>query len=269
VRITIVREREWLKSWSLRRWLSLWLALLALWLLVWIVTPVAEWTGGDSTFPLLASLGVLTQAAVSVVALARAWPVSRVVRTAVIVLPVTWGVEAIGAATGVPFGHYDYTDALQPQLLGVPLLIPLAWLMMLPPAWAVAAVLHPAVRSEHARLVYAALSGAAFTAWDLYLDPQMVAHGLWIWEQPGSYFGIPWVNFAGWWAVATVLTWLVNPRDLSQRPLLIVYTLVWLFQAVGLGILWEQPGPALAGLLGMGVWAVAAWRKEWHVWRGQ
>jgi len=269
VRITIARERGWLERQSLRRWSLLWLALLALWLLVWIVTPLAGWTWGEDTFPLLASLGVLAQAAVSVVALAQAWPVSRLVRAAVVVLLLTWAVEAIGAATGVPFGSYGYTDALQPQLLGVPLLIPVAWLMMLPPAWAVGATLQPAVVGWRGRLRLAALSGAAFTAWDLYLDPQMVAHGLWRWEEPGGYFGIPWVNFLGWWATATALTWLVNPRDLPRRPLLIVYTLVWLFQAVGLGILWGQPGPALAGLLGMGVWAVAAWRREWRVWRGQ
>ncbi|GIV81792.1 MAG: hypothetical protein KatS3mg051_1146 [Anaerolineae bacterium] len=269
MRITIVRERGGLERWSRRRWPSLWLALLALWLLVWIVTPIAGWTWGDDAIPLLASLGVLAQAAVSMVALARAWPVSRLVRAAAIVLPLTWAVEAIGAATGVPFGHYDYTEALQPQLLGVPLLIPVAWLMMLPPAWAVSAALRPVAEGGGGRLGLAALSGAVFTAWDLYLDPQMVAHGLWQWEHPGGYFGIPWVNFLGWWATATALTWLVNPRDLPRRPLLIVYTLVWLFQAVGLGILWEQPGPALVGLLGMGIWALAAWRREWRVWRGQ
>ncbi len=269
MRITIVRERDWPKSWTRQGWPSLWLALLVLWLLVWIVTPIAGWTWGDDVIPLLASLGVLAQAAVSMVALARAWPLSRMMRAAVIVLSLTWAVEAIGAATGVPFGHYDYTDALQPQLLGVPLLIPLAWLMMLPPAWAVSATLRPVADGGRGRLRFAALSGAAFTAWDLYLDPQMVAHGLWEWEHPGGYFGIPWVNFLGWWATATALTWLVNPRDLPRRPLLIVYTLVWLFQAVGLGIMWEQPGPALVGLLGMGVWALAAWRREWRAWRGQ
>ncbi len=269
MRITIVRERRWSQGWSLRTWPLFWLALLALWLLVWIVTPIAGWKWGDDTFPLLASLGVLAQVAVSVVALARAWSISRVARAVTIVLPITWAVEAMGAATGVPFGHYDYTDALQPQLLGVPLLIPLAWLMMLPPAWAVSAALQAVDDGWHGRLRLAALSGAAFTAWDLYLDPQMVAHGLWEWERPGGYFGIPWVNFLGWWVTATALTWLVNPRDLPRRPLLTIYTLVWLFQAVGLGIMWGQPGPALSGLLGMGIWAVAAWRREWRVWRGQ
>lgn len=246
-----------------------WPVLLAAWLGVWIATPVAEWTWGDDTFPLLASLGVLTQTAVSLTALAQRWPMRRMARAALIVLPGTWAVEAVGAATGFPFGHYEYTSALQPQLVGVPLLIPLAWLMMLPPAWAVITALRPAGDGWRARALYAALSGMAFTAWDLYLDPQMVSHGLWVWEQAGGYFGIPWVNFVGWWAVATALTWLVTPSDLPHRPLLAVYTLVWIFQAAGLGALWGQPGPALAGLVGMGVWVVAAWYQEWQAWRGQ
>ena len=49
-----------------------------------------------------------------------------------------WAIEYLGSTTGFPFGRYHYTDRLQPQLGHVPLLIPLAWLMMLPPAWAVA-----------------------------------------------------------------------------------------------------------------------------------
>ncbi|MGQ9851529.1 MAG: carotenoid biosynthesis protein [Aggregatilineaceae bacterium] len=255
----LVRRRQSLRWWG---------ALLTVWLLVWIATPLAGWTWGDGTFPLLASLGVLAQVTVSLAALAQTWPVRRILRVAAIVLPGTWSVEAVGAATGVPFGHYDYTDALWPRLLGVPLLIPLAWLMMLPPAWAVATVLKPAITGWRARACYAAISGAAFTAWDFYLDPQMVARGLWVWEQPGGYWGIPWVNFAGWWLGATALTWLINPTNLPRRPLLVIYTLVWLFQAVGLGLLWDQPGPALVGLGGMGIWVLAAWWREWQAWRG-
>src|SRR5262249_37089207 len=36
-----------------------------------------------------------------------------------------FAVEAIGVATGFPFGTYDYSGQLGPKLLGVPLIIPL------------------------------------------------------------------------------------------------------------------------------------------------
>lgn len=242
-----------------------WIALLVIWLLALIATPIAVWTGGENTFPAMAVLGVIAQACVVLAALARAWPWSRIARATGFVVAGAWAAEALGTATGFPFGHYAYTDRLWPQVADVPLLIPLAWLMMLPPAWAVtAAILRQSERAPRGRaaLSFAVVSGLAFTAWDLYLDPQMVDRGLWTWDSPGGYFGIPWVNFLGWWAVATLITWLVRPADLPRRPLLIVYTLVWLFQAVGLGVFWGQPGPAAVGFVAMGAFAVAAWRQE-------
>ncbi|NDJ78088.1 MAG: carotenoid biosynthesis protein [Chloroflexi bacterium] len=239
-----------------------WLAMLGLWLAVLIATPIAGWVAGDATFPTMASLGVVAQASVTLMALAGVWPVARLVRAVLIVVTGTWAVEALGIATGFPFGHYEYTDALQPQAAGVPLLIPLAWLMMLPPAWAAAGALVPNVSDWRGRIAFAMLSGLAFTAWDLYLDPQMVERKLWVWNQGGAYFGIPLVNFVGWWTTATLLTLLIGPDQLPRLPLLAIYTLTWAFQAVGLGVFWGQPGPALAGFAGMGVLVWLAWRKE-------
>src|SRR3954454_20835073 len=45
-----------------------------------------------------------------------------------------FAVEAVGVATGFPFGVYDYSGELGPRLLGVPLIIPLAWTWMAWPA---------------------------------------------------------------------------------------------------------------------------------------
>ena len=243
----------------------IWRVLLGVWLLTLIATPIAGWVGGDDSFPAMATAGVIAQAAVVFVALALVWHWTQIARAATIILIGAWGAEALGAATGFPFGHYSYTDRLWPQAAGVPLLIPLAWLMMLPPAWAVTETIlyrNQATRPWRFALLFPALSGGAFTAWDLYLDPQMVDRALWTWDTPGGYFGIPWVNFLGWWAVSALLTGLVRPSNLPRRPLLIVYTLVWLFQAVGLGVFWGQPGPAAVGFVGMGVFVLAAWRME-------
>lgn len=264
--MTVNRGRIVIGRWSAdpARRMSPWLAALAVWLLIWIATPVAGRVAGDGILPTIVTLGVVTQAMTTLVVLASRWSQKRIACAAVIVLAGAWAVEALGVATGFPFGHYDYTDALWPQVAGVPLLIPLAWLMMLPPAWAVVAALLGEHRADgwlH-RIAFAALSGLAFTAWDLYLDPQMVGWGLWTWDAPGGYFGIPWVNFAGWWVASSLFTLLVRPQSLPVRPLLVIYTLVWGFQLVGLGIFWGQPGPALAGFVGMGIFVLSAWRQE-------
>lgn len=39
-------------------------------------------------------------------------------------------------------------------------------------------------------------------ACDLALDPVAVSLGLWTWDRPGAYFGVPPGNFAGWWVVS-------------------------------------------------------------------
>ena len=234
---------------------------LAAWIGQMILTPVAQWTWGLDGFQAMTYTGAVTQAVVCLVIIRRTWSVHNILRLVAIILPLAWLVEFIGVTSGLPFGSYAYTAVLQPQLGSVPLLIPFAWLMMLPPAWGVAARLaDPAQRWR-----FAAVSGLVFTAWDLFLDPQMVSNGLWVWHQPGAYFGIPLLNFAGWWLASSLITAAVYPRDLPARPLAVIYTLTCLLEAIGLGIFWHQPGPALAGLLAMGFFAVLFWsRRRWN-----
>ena len=244
---------------------TLWAVSTAIWMALLIATPISIWIAGDEVFPFMVALTVLAQSGVTLAALALGWPVNRILGAIAILLVGAWGIEALGSAIGFPFGHYDYTPALQPQLSGVPLLIPLAWFMMLVPSWAMADAILSS-RREHLghwyAPLFALLAGAAFTAWDLYLDPQMVGHGLWVWHNPNGYFGIPWVNFLGWWCTAALLTLIIRPSRLPRMPLMVIYTATWAFQAIGLGIFWGQPGPALAGLACMGVFVVWAWSKE-------
>src|SRR5688500_10961698 len=49
--------------------------------------------------------------------------------------------ESVGVATGLPFGHYFYTGTLGAEVLGVPAVVPLAWVMMAWPALVVARTL--------------------------------------------------------------------------------------------------------------------------------
>ena len=170
------------------------------------------------------------------------------------VVTVAWASEALGSKTGFPFGAYDYTENLQPQLLGVPLLIPLAWLMMLPPAWAVA----QRITGQTSGLAFVAVSALAFTAWDLFLDPQMVHWGLWVWDAPGAYFGIPLVNFAGWLLVSALITALARPPALPGKPLLVIYALTWLIETVGQVVFWGFTARRCVGSSGWG--CLCGWR---------
>ncbi|MDO9130538.1 MAG: carotenoid biosynthesis protein [Anaerolineales bacterium] len=102
------------------------------------------------------------------------------------------------------------------------------------------------------------VSALTFTAWDLFLDPQMAAWDFWQWDAPGLYFGIPLTNFLGWLAVSALITLLIGPRGLPAAPLAFVYAATWLLQTIGLGLFWGQPGPALFGFTGMGTMVLLA-----------
>jgi len=168
-------------------------------------------------------------------------------------------VEAVGVATGLPFGSYTYGTALSPALLGVPLVIPLAWTWMAWPAWISAAHLtgHPAVR------VLIAATGLA--AWDLFLDPQMVAEGYWTWAAPEPALpGVPDVpvgNYLAWFAVAVLMMAALSPAAggparADDGPMLALYLWTYASSILAHAVFLDLPGSAWWGALGMGVVAV-------------
>ncbi|WP_423223116.1 carotenoid biosynthesis protein [Candidatus Amarolinea aalborgensis] len=228
----------------------------AAWLLILVVLPLTQRSLGAEALPRGVTISVLLQLSAVIAILVDAWGWGRVLRVAVVVAALAWAAEALGAATGFPFGAYRYTAALQPQLAQVQLLVPLAWLMLLPPAWAAAQAIVGSARP----LRFALASALAFTAWDLLLDPHMVSWGFWVWAAPSGYFGIPWTNFLGWLLVSGAITRLVRPAGVPVRPLLLVYTITWALEAMGLAFFWHLPGPAAVGGLAVGLFALLAWR---------
>ena len=252
------------------------LVLVSFWTVTMISLPIFRWIFGPKALMVGTVVGVLVQVVVVAYFLARptAWGFSQTLIVSIMVVGLAWLAEALGSSTGVPFGKYAYTPTLQPQILGVPLLIPLAWLMMLPPAWAVARAALPRLDIHgkiQQRLVFSGVASLAFTAWDLTLDPQMVAWNFWSWEHPGGYFGIPWVNFLGWIMVSWIITFIIFSLLDSQAgvrlpvmPLLLVYAITWALETIGLLFFWGLPGPALAGFVGMGfmlLWALTGLRQ--------
>lgn len=235
--------------------------LVALWLIEMVSVPIVTWLWGDRAQLQGIRLGVLLQAGAVVTATTPHWGGFHALTIVLGVAVLAWSFEFIGSHTGIPFGAYHYTDRLRPQLGGVPVIIPLAWLMMLPPAWAVGEAVTQIVSPiDGNRLVFVLASALAFTAWDLFLDPQMVKWGLWIWDRPTApgYFGIPWTNYAGWFVCAAVLTAILAPARLPRTPLVAIYGLTWFLETVGQIAFWQLPGPGIVGSLGMGLFLIGA-----------
>lgn len=235
-------------------------ALMAAWIMSMILLPIARWVYGDAAVPVGVAVTTLLQFSAVLSLLLSAWDTRRLLLTVVMAVVVAWFSEYVGSHTGFPFGDYTYTERLQPQLGTVPLLVPLAWLMMLPSAWAVAHCLVPQRSTLRGRLAFIGMSALAFTAWDLFLDPQMVGWGFWEWANPVGYFGIPWVNFLGWLLVSAVITALAQPKKLPVQPLLLIYGITWALQTIGQIFFWGLPGPGLVGGVVMGSFLLLALR---------
>jgi putative membrane protein len=133
---------------------------------------------------------------------------------------ISWGFEQAGVATGFVYGPYHYTDKLGFKLGHVPLLIPLAWFMMIYPSYVITSLLAEgratSARTSLLRSAWLSLLGAlVMTGWDLPMDPKMVADGHWVWTEGGPYFGVPLRNFAGW--IATTFSVFFAYRALEWR----------------------------------------------------
>ena len=119
-----------------------------------------------------------------------------------------FAVEALGVRFGVPFGRYVYTDALRPQMLGVPLVMGPAWMVLV--AFGRDAAARLRLRGWKATVFAALLT----TATDLVIDPLAANRlGYWRWVDGGSYYGVPLVNFAGWLLTALVACRLAGARE--------------------------------------------------------
>ncbi len=143
----------------------------------------------------------------------RRWGSGRAIVAAAATAVKTASVERFGTETGWPFGDYRYTGVLQPEVGGVPAIVPMAWFAMALPAREAA---HAALGEASRPLTRVGLGAAALTAWDLFLDPQMVGEGYWTWARRGWYRGIPVSNYVGWFltslGVMVILELLVPPR---------------------------------------------------------
>jgi uncharacterized membrane protein len=166
---------------------------------------------------------------------------------------------------------YHYTAALGPKFLGlVPYLIPVAWFMMSYPSFVIADRLVPSQWKRWQRiLAVAAVGGLVMTAWDLIMDPLMVAGGNWVWDKGGAYFGIPLQNFWGWWL--TIFTtfalylWLFgkNAKSIEAKldRLALISYLITGMSIVIVSLLSGTGALALIGFFAMVPWAVAGWMR--------
>ncbi len=149
---------------------------------------------------------------------------------------ISLGSELLGTSSGLPFGPYSYTNQLGYKILGlVPFNIPTSWFFMLYCSLAICGRLLPATDDGKSRWWWALIAGLVLTAWDVSMDPAMVASVHWLWHLPplegmplwkniligGHFYGMPLTNWLGWLltgiVVARVMLSIVPPSTWAKK----------------------------------------------------
>lgn len=120
--------------------------------------------------------------------------------------------EAIGTGTGVIFGPYTYGRLLGPQVLGVPVAVPLCWFAIVYLAHCLANLILTGQVIAYktgvgTRLALTLLTAMLATGFDVAIDPVMSGPnvGAWTWTDGGAFFGVPFKNFQGWLLTAVLI----------------------------------------------------------------
>ena len=180
----------------------------------------------------------------STLALLRYLGTSRATLSLLTLSSLAYTIEALGVATGWPYGTFYYGDALGPRLAEiVPYLLPLSYTPLV--VGAVAAAWRTRRRLLH--VLYATL----LLVWmDAVLDPGAASLGFWVWPQGGVYYSVPLSNYTGWLlsgALATALLLVTGAWSETPRPALLdsaaIATSFW----TGVAVLSGMVAPALLG----------------------
>ena len=223
-----------------------------------VATPLAEI--GSTVRVTLAHLVVGGLFVITLLSARSAWAPKAFIACAVII-GIGFVVEVIGSRTGFPFGEYDYTSRLVPQVVGVPLVVAFAWCAMALPAREVAVAICGVTAP---RIVRLAVGAVALTAWDVFLDPHMVMEGYWVWPDGGQFFGIPLTNYLGWLGVSAVLMVVLDlllPPQGVQRTPVVQYVAVAAMETIGFVFFFGEPLVGVWGAVTMGALGVIAVRR--------
>ncbi|SDN39170.1 carotenoid biosynthesis protein [Alkalicoccus daliensis] len=119
-------------------------------------------------------------------------------------------IESFGVHTGLFFGEYSYQADFGPKVIGVPVTIGFAWVMVIATSHVLAA---PLVNIVHhfSRIIYSVYGAFIAVSLDLILDPvAFEVKQYWVWHEGGFYYDIPFSNFLGWFILSFVLHFIIS-----------------------------------------------------------
>lgn len=155
---------------------------------------------------------------------AQRLPLQNVLFAGALIAGIGGVVQAIGAATGIPFGAFAYTGKAGGRIFGlVPWLLPLVWGVVIFNARGVARlVFRPWRKTRHYGFFIIGLSCLLAMLFDFGFDAcaSRVSH-YWRWQTAQgrlTWYGTPWINFLGWLLTALLILAFATPFLLNKKP---------------------------------------------------
>lgn len=132
-----------------------------------------------------------------------------------IILITIWGslcsmfFECCGCNFGWFFSKYIYTANIPgPKVFGFPLLVIICYGCATYVLWATVMAALGKFKHEFTKVdifIVAAFCSLLFVSIDLITDPlSSTMQGLWVWDEHGCYYGIPFQNYLGWYLMSYV-----------------------------------------------------------------
>jgi putative membrane protein len=125
-------------------------------------------------------------------------------------------IESISILLGLPYGFFIYSDFAGVKLFGlVPWSVPLGFIPLL---FGTMAIVTQYIQKPWLVIL---VSASLLVVVDLIIDPVFVQLGIWIWLTPGQYYGIPLVNFTGWFFTGLItcsVFWMLLKKMVNGSP---------------------------------------------------
>ena len=119
--------------------------------------------------------------------------------------------EIIGSKYGLIFGgeyRYKADSTPGPMIFGIPILIPLVWSGLVYMGLNYSSLITGLIVSKqtfNSGFSLIIFTGILLMILDMVLDPIAVDEGRWAWSKPGSYYGVPSLNFLGWFGTVVII----------------------------------------------------------------
>lgn len=140
-----------------------------------------------------------------------------------------------------PFGDFSFGGVLGYQLLG---LVPWAVAFAYTPLVLAAFWLSSKMSRSGLRVI---LSGLFLAAANVVIDPALSFMGLRSWENGGPFYGVPVMNFGGWFLVGLITAWVLQvlwgkEDDVRRSVAYSGFAIIWFWGGVNLGLKQWIPG---------------------------